>query len=468
MKSRMLPKLRVCGVIAMSFLALGCVTVPRAPPPADLAGITGDIDSMATAALVERRVPGLSLVILKGSDVILARGYGVEESGQPEAVTPHTVFQLGSISKQFLAALVLRLAEQKRLSPDDAVTSYVPEFAQLPSSLKIRHLLAQTSGIREPFTMPEYQAGIEDLGRRADELVAILRRAPVDFKPNARWSYSNANYMILALIVERITGAPYEQVLATELFQPLGLSSLRHCTPLPQGRGEARGHVLRRDRVTPAAPENMNWIRGDGGLCGNALDVATWFRMLATGQVIGQSSYHAMSAPTQLEDGSTADYGFGLALVPLDGRSKVAHGGAMLGFSASAAYYPETGLTVVVLTNRGDVRTDSVERSIARRLLDLPAPDFRSHALDLQEMRRYVGTYDIGVFSVNVVERDGHLWLEAPPPGPKTSLRYLGNDTFVGNTDPDAVRVDFNVVNRRIEGLRLFMGAMHWYTPRPQ
>jgi CubicO group peptidase (beta-lactamase class C family) len=313
--------------------------------------------------------------------------------------------------------------------------------------------------------MPEYQAGIEDLGRGPEDLAPIARQAPVDFPPGSRWSYSNTNYAILALLVERLTGKPYEQALNDSFFRPLGLLSLRQCTPLPHEANEARGHVLRKDSVVPAAPENMNWIRGDGGLCGNALDLARWIRLLTSGRVITLQSYRAMSATTRLASGREVDYGFGLSLVGLDGRRKVAHNGAMLGFSASVAFYPDASLTVAVLSNRGDVRTESMERAIARRLLGLPTPILREQALPLQLRRDVVGTYDIGVFSVRVVDRGERLWLEMPSPGPTTPLRYLGGREFAGEADPDAYRLAFSD-GGRANDLRLFMGAMHWYGVR--
>lgn len=447
-------------------LTLGCSSRLQSPSVTPSVSTLSAVDSMATAALRERNTPGLSLVVLQGDNTLLARGYGFADPEHQVPVAATTVFQLGSISKQMLGALVLRLAERGLLSLDDPVIRHLPEFSRLPTEIRVRHLLNHTSGIREPFTMPEYQAGIEDLSRSSGELAVILRQAPVDFVPASRWSYSNANYLILALLIERVTGRPYERSLANELFQPLGLHSLRHCTPLPQDTGEARGHVLRDGTVAPAAPENMNWIRGDGGLCGNALDVARWTRLLASGRVVTPLSYGVMSAPTRIEGSREADYGFGLSLVTLDGRRKVAHNGAMLGFSASAAYYPESGFTVVVLTNRGDVRSESIERGIARRLLGLPTPNLRERVLLREEKRRFAGRYDIGPFPVNVVERGGQLWLEMPPPGPTTALRYLGDEEFACETDSDACRLTFSAGDAPANELRLFMGAMHWYGVR--
>jgi D-alanyl-D-alanine carboxypeptidase len=451
--------------VASRMVVLGLGAALVTPSRAVSSSTLDDVHAMTSAALRERRIPGLSLVILRGDDILLAQGYGVAEAGHAKPVSASTVFQLGSIGKQFLAALVLRLAEQGRLSLDDPVSRHLPDFTQLRREVRVRHLLSHTSGVRELFTMPEYQAGIEDLGRGPEDLVSIARQASVDFPPGSRWSYSNTNYTILALLVERLTGKPYEQALDDAIFRPLGLLSLRQCTPLPQEPNEARGHVPRKEGVVPAPPENMNWIRGDGGLCGNALDLARFIRLLTSGRVVTLHSYRAMSAPTRLASGRDVDYGFGLSLVGLDGRRKVAHNGAMLGFSASVAFYPDAGLTVAVLSNRGDVRTESIERAIARRLLGLPTPVLREQALPLPLRREVVGTYDIGVFSVRVVDRDDRLWLEMPSPGPTTPLRYLGRREFAGEVDPDAYRLDFGD-GGRANDLRLFMGAMHWYGVR--
>lgn len=458
--------LAMLGATAAFALGAGCKSPLPPPGLARPSTALGDIDSLAAAALREHQTPGLSLVVLQGDEVLLARGYGVTGRTPDRPVSATTVFQLGSISKQFLAAQVLRLAERERLSLEDPVTRHLPEFTRLPPTLRVRHLLNHTSGIREPFLMPEYQAGIEDLNRTAEEFQVVLRQAPVDFLPGSRWSYSNANYMILALLVERLTGTPYERVLADDLFRPLGLASLRACTPLPQEPEEARGHVWQDGAVTTAAPENMNWIRGDGGLCGHALDVARWIRLLATGRVISRQSYRAMSAPTRLEGGREADYGFGLSLVALDHQPKVAHNGAMLGFSASAAYYPRSRLTVVVLSNRGEVRTEAIERAIARRLLGLPAPDLRERPLPADAARRFAGRYSIGVFPVQVVPRGDRLWLEMPRPGPTTALRYLGKGEFACESAPDACRLTFRDTRTPAAEVRLLMGAMHWYGVR--
>ena len=423
-----------------------------------------DVDAIAQREFQARQLPGLAIVVLNGSETSFARGYGGIAGGAP--ISAATTFQLGSIGKQFLAALVLALTADGRLSLGEPVATYLNDFPLLPESIQIRHLLSHTSGIRELFTLPEAQEGFDNLSRTRSELIAAIRKAPVDFAPGTQWSYSNTNYTMLALIVERVAGKPYEEVLAERFFRPFSLTSMRQCPSTQSARDEARGHE-RKDRANVlSAPENMNWIRGDGGLCGNALDLARWTRLLSIGQIIPPTLYADMSAPTQLADGTKADYGFALSLVQPDGLRKVAHNGAMRGFSASAAYYPDSRTTIVVLTNRGDVRTEAIERAIARHVIGAAEPDRRDRPLSTEQRQRVIGTYDIGVFDVHVVDRNGQLEFEMPQPGPTFPLRHVGDGAFVNADDPDANALAFDGLDQPAQRLRFYMGAMNWYGRR--
>ena len=426
-----------------------------------------DVERIAQREVEARRLPGLAVVILKGDDTVFARGYGgIANLIATAPVAPETVFQLGSIGKQFLAALVLAMSGDGTLSLDAPAAQYLEDFPLLPASIQMRHLLSHSSGIRELFLLPEAQDGFDNLSRTRADLLAAIRKAPVDFPAGSRWSYSNTNYTLLALIVERITGKPYEAVLAERFFRPLGLSSLRQCASIQTQPNEARGHEWRNNLNTLSRPENMEWIRGDGGLCGSAVDLARWTRLLSTGRVIAPDRYAMMIAPTRLSDGSEAEYGFGLSLVRPDTAQKIAHNGAMRGFSASAAYYPATETTVVVLVNRGDVRTEAIERALARRVIGEPEQNLTPRQVAEDERHRLTGTYDIGAFNVQVAERDGRLWFEMPQPGPTFQMRHIGGGRFVDDADPDASAVQFDDDARPAQGLRLLMGGMHWYGKR--
>ena len=426
-----------------------------------------EIETLVAAELKRRDVPGGALVVLYGDTVWLASGFGQIGLSDPAPVTPNTVFQLGSIGKSFLATLVLEFARQGKFSIDDSIAERLPSASALPRSITIRHLLNHTSGLREQFLLPGVAEGTADLSRPKEGLYALIVKAPVDFPAGFRWSYSNTNYTLLAMLVEHVMGRPYELALDEVIFRPLALRSLRQCQSIPEGPNEARGHLRKRSaEVVESAPENMNWIRGDGGLCGSALDLARWIRALMTEQPSPMVVANQMKRPTRTAAVEFAEYGLGLSLVRPDGVARFGHNGAMLGFSASAAAYAAEQLTIVVLANRGDVRTESIERLVARRLLGIAEPRRQAVALSGTQRRMLVGSYDIGVFDIRVVEKDGGLWLQSPPPGPSGRLVHVGDCVFFLEAEPDANQAVFSCDSAR--RVTLSMGAMNWYGAQRQ
>jgi CubicO group peptidase (beta-lactamase class C family) len=190
-------------------------------------------------------------------------------------------------------------------------------------------------------------------------------REPLAFKPGDRWSYSNSNYALLGAIIEKLSGMPYEQYLAREFFEPLGLKSLHHCESKPARPKLATGYHVRDGKPAPAEIENMNWARGDGGLCGTAGDLAKWARELAKGRAVTAESYRQMVSSKETKDGVRPSYGFGVSLVELDDRTpRISHGGAVSGFSNTLAYYPEKDLAIAVLTNRSGIWAQAIEQRI--------------------------------------------------------------------------------------------------------
>jgi D-alanyl-D-alanine carboxypeptidase len=452
---------RLAGLAMLVAIASGCGR-ERGSAGAAPAAITA-AEVTAQSAFESRQLPGLSVVILQNDATVLSREYGYADVARRRAVTARTVFQLGSSSKQLLAALVVALAGDGALSLDDPVTRHLGGLAHVPPAVRVRHLLTHTSGIRELFQLPGALEAFDDLSRTRQELFSAVSNAPVDFAPGSRWSYSNTNYTLLAMLVERVTGQPYEQAIVTRLLEPAGLGSLRPCRSIPDGPDDALGYVWNGTRNVPAAPENMEWIRGDGGFCGTATDLARWTQLLSTGRIIRPEQYAQMTERARLDSGATVEYGFGLALARPDDMRKVSHGGAMRGYSAQAAYYPDSAITVVVLTNRGDVRADAIERAITRAVLERPRPARSAVPLPPDARAAFIGAYDIGVFTIRVIARGDVLWLEAPPPGPTTPLRYLGNGAFVSDAEPDGVSIEFASERTSV---RLYMGAMHWYGTR--
>lgn len=458
--------IRVWWIILLA-LAQGCASREPVHAPAPSAGGTDELSTIVATALDRQQAPGASLVVMRGDDIVLARGFGLESVERPDEVTPETVFPLNSISKQFTAALILKLAEEGKLTIDDPVARHLPDFTRLPQGLTLRHLLTHTSGLREILAQPELNAVLEKPGATEEEFVALARHSPADFAPGARWSYANLNYAMLTLVAERASGQSFEEALRARFFGPLGLSSLRVCLRHPgDARGAARGHTLSQDEFVPHPPENFQLFRGMGGLCGSAPDLARWARALATGKVVSSQSYARMVTPVRLNDGDAAEYGMATALVSPDGATRLGHGGYGGGFSAQFAYYPEAELTVVLIMNRW-VFPEHVERRISRRLLGLPEATIEERPLTPEQRRLYEGSYDVGIkgWYPQVLERDGKLWFEVKPL-PSQPLAYVGNDEFVREGEPYGYRLYFGPDSPTREVKILGMGLMSWYGVR--
>jgi D-alanyl-D-alanine carboxypeptidase len=451
--------------LALTLALAACDARPAGPAsrlPGDSAALAAAVDAVVESARRQHGIPAASVVLLRGGRTLLARGWGTADIAAATPATAHTVYAAGSISKSFTAAAVLRLAELGDLALDDPLHAYLPAAREHYADVRIVHLLAHTSGIPEFLFLPEFEAMDADTLRTADELHALVLRQPPRFAPGERWSYSNANYSLAAAVLERVTGSPYEDVLDALLFTPLGLTSLHHCTQLP-GPGHARGYRAADDGPAPAPSANMNLARGDGGLCAAATDLAGWWRALADGRAIGARAASRMMTRVRLAGGDSADYGFGVSLVPLDGtHRRAAHHGAMPGHSAVVELHPDHDLVIALMTNLGGILLDELADVLARTVLGLPEPPTGPVPPDPAARDACAGTYDTGAFTLELAVREGTLRLDAPPPVPATALRHAGPGVFAG-TDEPGIRVLCEPDARRIV---LRMAGMHWYAPR--
>jgi len=409
----------------------------------------------------------MSVTAMRGEKILLAKGYGVADRERGRPAKPRTIYQIGSITKQFTAAAVMRLAEQRKLSLDDALTRFLPDYPTGGRTVLVRHLLQQTSGIADYILLPGYdKLETSDLTRPHDELVRLFAAQPFRFAPGERWAYSNSNYSLLASIIEKVTGEPYARHLAEVFFRPLGLRDTGYCDDESQG-DRAKGYLLRDGALVPSPRWNLQWGLGDGALCSSAVDLARWNRALVEGRAVSSASYRRMVTPDALSDGRRPEYGFALSVVDLDGRPRVGHGGATWGFTGSLTYYPGEDLTIAVLTNRGGLGFVPVEKPLARAILGLAAPTFGDGPLSASERRSYLGTYDTYAFKVQVVEDGDHLRLRVDGLGPPSSrLLYQGGESFVAETDPDTLRLTFRRATDPVHGLDLEFAGMRWYATR--
>jgi CubicO group peptidase (beta-lactamase class C family) len=331
---------------ALTLLALLATCAARpgiAAPDPDVA------DAAVRAFMAREGIPAAHITVLRGDEVILQRGYGsIGADGPPPDAA--TVFPLGSISKQFTAATVIALVDAGKVQLDAPVGKYLPEWFADEPDLRVLHLLSQTSGLADFLWLEGYRKLADESATPLAAYVALAAAAPRRYSPGTRWSYSNTNYKALALIVERVTGRPFDGVLAELVLRPAGIDAVKPCHDLRPAQYVPG--VSQKGQPAPLDASRAAYA-GDGGLCGNASSLVRWIRQgfVARG---GESPRLArLTQPNRLADGTVVPYGYGVSIREFLGHAMHWHGGNVDGHSTMIAYLPGEDLSVVMLASKG-------------------------------------------------------------------------------------------------------------------
>jgi CubicO group peptidase (beta-lactamase class C family) len=330
--------------------------------------VSAKVDEFINAEMRRQRIPGLSLAVLRGGRPILIKGYGLANVEHQVPVKPETVFQSGSMGKQFTAAAVMLLVEEGRLSLDDKVGKYFPEAPEGWKNITVRHLLSHTSGLSD--YPPEF-----DLRRdyTEDELLAVIKSVPLTYTTGEGWDYSNLGYVLSGILVRRVTGKFYGEFLAERIFKPLDMTQARVISEADIVPNRAAGY-----RLAGGGLKNQEWVSpsmnttADGSLYLTALDMVKWDAALYTDRPLKQTTLAQMWAPVRLSDGRTKPYGLGWHTDVMHGSRVVHHGGAWQGFKSYIVRLPDDKLTIVFFTNLWQTN----EFRLARGLTAIFRPEF--------------------------------------------------------------------------------------------
>src|SRR5262245_9217427 len=309
-------------------LLAGALTTPAHAQAPDTRALVRYVDSVATAAVTEHRTAGVSVAVVKNGHTVLAKGYGFADLENDVPATAATVYRIGSVTKQFTSAAIMRLVEQGKVSLDDTLQKFLPNFPTQGNRVTVRHLLNHTSGIKSYTSLgPKWQR-VNRLDLAQDSLVAMFANEPFDFKPGDAWLYDNSGYFLLGMIIEKLTGKSYGQYLQDELFTPLGLKSTIYCDQAPLIKHRAQGYASKPDgSFINAEPLSMTQPDAAGSLCSTVTDLAAWTLALSSGKVVSPASYKLMTTPGTLNDGKPLSYGFGLGVGAMGGHRQISHNG---------------------------------------------------------------------------------------------------------------------------------------------
>jgi D-alanyl-D-alanine carboxypeptidase len=355
------PELAVSIVLAIGGLTAcgggGSNSVPPQPQTLSLGSL---VDSLANSAIKQQGIPGMTVALAKNGNVLYAQAYGESDIATKSVTQTSTIFELGSITKQFTAALIMKLQEQGELQVDDSIHAYLPEY-NFPSAITLRMLLGHTSGLANYTTFTQYPGWAAN-GVSEQTILSAVSQTPLLFLPGTQWSYSNSNYFVLGAIIEKLTGQSYSANLEQYIFQPLGLTNTYFSLPPPAQA--ALGYTLNGTSVIPALVCDRSTAFSAGALSSNVSDLIAWDNALINGKVVSPASFKAMTAPVDPAILGGDSYGFGLFLRTFDNHPTIWHGGLINGFAAETNVFLDTGFALEVLTNSDAANTDAIATGI--------------------------------------------------------------------------------------------------------
>jgi CubicO group peptidase (beta-lactamase class C family) len=358
-----------------SVLPLLCLLISAVPARSQVSA--SQIDALF-ASLKSATAPGAAVLVVHRGRVAFRRGYGVTDLRTLHKINEHTDFRLASFTKQFTAAAIMLLARDGKLSYDDPLTHFFPEFPAYGNSITVRNLLNHTSGFVDyedllskqyPKTPEEKIPQIHDAG----VLKLLEQQTSVKSPAGTKWEYSNSGYAVLAMIVEKVSGKPFGQFLQERIFTPL---KMKNTLAYEKGKNEvprrAYGHTRKDNSWHETDQSSTSAVLGDGGIYSSLDDLAKWDRALRLHTLLSEAEMQPALTPVKPTDGpakspegAIVSYGFGWFLDPYQGHPRMSHNGDTIGFLTTIQRFPDDQLTIIILANRTDINPEALALKVA-------------------------------------------------------------------------------------------------------
>jgi len=361
------------------------------------------IDKVAMDALAKTGVPSASVAVVKDGQIAYLRAFGNARLDPATPAKPEMRYSIGSISKQFTAAAILLLQEQGKLSLDDKVGKFIPGLTRA-NEVSIRQILSHTSGYQD-YWPQDYVMPLMLQPVTAQKILDTWARKPLDFEPGTKWQYSNTNFVIAGLIVEKVSGEPLLQFLQEKVFAPLNMKSVADTDKAKLGDRDPTGYLrFALGPPRPAPKEGSGWLFAAGELAMPAEDLAKWDISIINQSLLKPASYREFETEVLLKNGLGTRYGLGVDVRSDFGHRSLSHGGEVSGFTSENVVFPDERVAVVVLTNQDAAdASGAIAKGIAPLLLasDDPAtPGKLAQARKIFEGLQH-GTIDRSLFTDN-------------------------------------------------------------------
>ncbi len=370
---RLNPLVRKSSLLSCLLLCVATIA-PSQTASAQTPAARPDIDDIVTQVLTASGVPSAQVAIVEVGKLTYAKAYGQARLDPPLPARTDMRYSIGSISKQFTAAAILMLAEEGKLSLDDHVEKFVPGLTR-GNEVTVRQLLSHTSGYQD-YWPQDYVPPFMLTTVTSQKILDLWARKPLDFEPGTKWQYSNTNFVIAGMIVEKAGRMPFLDFLRTRIFKPLGMDSVADIDQNTLAATDATGYfryALGPPRVAPK--EGKGWLFAAGELAMTAEDLQKWNISLIKKGLLKAASYKELETETRLKDGGGTNYSLGIRVLHVNGHLVLQHGGEVSGFTATSVVLPDDGVAVVALTNQDAVDASAkISTGIVNQLVAINPP----------------------------------------------------------------------------------------------
>ncbi|HSP40768.1 MAG TPA: serine hydrolase [Gillisia sp.] len=370
--------------------------------------------------------PGATVLVSQNGKILYRKAFGKANLELDVPMKPENVFELGSITKQFTAVAILQLMEEGKLSLEDPLSKYIPDYPR-GNEIKIHHLLNHTSGIKSYTDLPSFIA-LARTDMTPTELIAVTKDLPMDFSPGEKYQYNNSAYIILGHIIEQVSKMPYEEYIQKKIFTPLGMNNSYYGSKSTIIPNRASGYQPTGDGYKNADYLSMTLPYAAGSLMSTVDDMLLWNQAVHNNTFISEKSKQLAFKNYNRNDGKPIYYGYGWAVNEIAGIPTVEHGGGIFGYTTSGVYVPTENLYVIVLTNTNAKSPDNVALQAAATVLKMPLTR-EPVILAEKEHQQWTGAYQFDDVARFITFEDGALYSQRDG-GQKLKLIPVGMNNY--------------------------------------
>jgi len=387
--------------------------------------------------------PGITILVAKEGKSIYSKAFGKANLELNTPLQKSSVFQIGSITKQFTAVAILMLAEQGKLNIQDKIGKYIPEYAEVGKDITIHHLLNHTSGIKN-ITLLSEKHNTSRMDRSPKELITYFKDEPLEFIPGKKFKYSNAGYILLGQIIEMVSKQSYGEFIQENIFDKIGMTSsyygnIKHSIP-----NRTTGYIIEQNEFINADYMNLSLAYSAGAILSTTEDLLKWQNALLSNTLLKESSIKQAMTPTILNSGKRIPHGYGFRFSRLGNSHVIAHTGSTKGFTSIALFLPQENMYITALTNCNCKNINNIVKQFAELFVTIPDPnkvpavtktskkEKKAIVVPVEILNRYTGTYEVKP-NVNLtigLDNTNQLYLLAPGQTKKVELFAETQNSF--------------------------------------